>query len=92
MTEDPFLTGAKIHPEAKRLLDASERIYEEEVALIRERLRPELGALLGLPEEELQLRRYELQLKEEEYLAGPTTEWYLRNWQICEWCRKNGIG
>ena len=44
MTTDSFLTGAKIHPEAKRLLDASERIYQEEVALIRERLRPEFEA------------------------------------------------
>ncbi len=81
-----------IHSEVKRLLDASERLYEEEVAVIRERLRPEFEALLGLPEEEFQRRRYELHLKEEEYLAGPTTEWYLRTWRICEWCRKNGIG
>jgi hypothetical protein len=54
-------------------------------------LRAELEALLHQSDEEYQHASYDLYLKEEDLLAGPQTEWYLRNWRICRWAERDGL-
>lgn len=81
----PFeLPDEGVPPEALCLLEESDRLYEEEVALVTEQMRPQYDAIMNLSEEEYLQRVYEMYCLREDLLADPQSRRQVRNARIAE--------